>query len=245
MESLYLETGCIPIRFIIKSRRLSYLHNILQKDREELIREVFEAQKDDPKDGDFIKIIREDAKIIGLETDENEIAKLKKEDFKKVCKSKVRSSALHYLNEKKQTHSKVKNIEYKTLEPQSYLKSPLFNTESRQLLFALRTRTVKSIKSDFKNMYQEQLCPLGCGDIDTLQNLLTCSVILSKLHTDILATHSVQYEDIFSEDITKQKEVTELYTQLLQIREELITSSARSDTGQCINLQEEDILSVT
>ena len=94
-------------------------------------------------------------------------------------------------------------------------------------------------------MYQEQLCPLGCGDIDTLQNLFTCSVILSKLHTDILATHSVQYEDIFSEDITKQKEVTELYTQLLQIREELITSSARSDTGQCINLQEEDILSVT
>ena len=99
---------------------------------------------------------------------------------------------LHF-NEKKQTHSKVKNIEYKTLEPQSYLKSPLFNTESRQLLFALRTRTVKSIKSDFKNMYQEQLCPLGCGDIDTLQNLLTSSVILSKLHTDRLATHRVQY----------------------------------------------------
>ena len=245
LESIYLETGCIPIRFIIKSRRLSYLHNILQKDREELIREVFEAQKDDPKDGDFVKTIREDAKIIGLETDENEVAKLKKEVFKKVCKSKVRSAALHYLNEKKQTHSKVKNIEYKTLEPQTYLKSPLFNTESWQLLFALRTRTVKSIKSDFKNMYQEQLCPLGCGDIDTLQNLLTCSVMSSKIHTDILATHSVQYEDIYSEDITKQKEVTELYTQLLQIREELITSSARSDTGQCINLQEEDILSVT
>ena len=98
----------------------------------------------------------------------------------------------------------MKYIEYKTLEPQTYLKSPLFNTESRQLLFALRTRTVKSIKSDFKNMYQDQLCPLGCGDSDTLKNLLTCSVILSKLHTDILATHSVQYEDIYSEDIRKQ-----------------------------------------
>ena len=33
LESLYLETGCIPNRYIIKSRRLSYLYNILQKDR--------------------------------------------------------------------------------------------------------------------------------------------------------------------------------------------------------------------
>ena len=146
---------------------------------------------------------------------------------------------------KRNTHSKVKHIECKTLVPQTYLKSRLFNTESRRVLYALKTRTVEGIKGDFKNMYQEQLCPLGCGDIDTLQNLLTCSVISSKLHTDMLATHSIQYEDIYSEDITKQKEVTELYSQLLQIREELITSSASSDTGQCINLQEEDILSVT
>ena len=34
LEALYLETGCIPVRFIIKSRRLSYLHTILQKDSE-------------------------------------------------------------------------------------------------------------------------------------------------------------------------------------------------------------------
>ena len=56
---------------------------------------MFEAQKDDPKDGDFIKIIREDAKIIGLETDDNEVAKMKKKVLKKVCKTKVRSAALH------------------------------------------------------------------------------------------------------------------------------------------------------
>ena len=34
LESLFLETGCIPIKHIIKGRRLSYLHTILQKDTE-------------------------------------------------------------------------------------------------------------------------------------------------------------------------------------------------------------------
>ena len=119
-----------------------------------------------------------------------------------------------------------------------------FNTESRQLIYALRTRTVKGIKSDFKNMYQDQTCPLECGDNDTLQNLLTCRTLGSKSHKDMLATNNIVYEDLFSEDISKQKQVTELYYQLLQIREELITNSASADTGQCIYLQEEDILSV-
>ena len=45
-------------------------------------------------------------------------------------------------------------------------------------------------------------------------------------------------------DISKQKQVTESYHQLLQIREESITKSASADTGQCIHLQVEGILSV-
>ena len=93
-------------------------------------------------------------------------------------------------------------------------------------------------------MYQDQICPLECGDNDTLQNLLTCRTLGSKLHTDILATHNIVHEDLFSQDIAKQKQVRELYIQLLQIREELITNSASADTGQCIYLQEEDKLSV-
>ena len=78
LESLYLETGCIPIRYIIKSRRLSYIHNILQKDREELVREVYEAQKNDPSEGDFIELINKDANEIGVDFNENKIEKIKK-----------------------------------------------------------------------------------------------------------------------------------------------------------------------
>ena len=66
LEALFLETGCIPLRFTVKSRRLNYLHNILQKDPEEIVREVYEAQKTDPSDGDFIDLVAKDKGLIKL-----------------------------------------------------------------------------------------------------------------------------------------------------------------------------------
>jgi len=47
-ESIYLETGLLPIRFIIKKRRLNYLRHILSRDKEELISKVYYAQKRRP-----------------------------------------------------------------------------------------------------------------------------------------------------------------------------------------------------
>ena len=38
IEALYLETKSIPIRFILASRRLMFMHAILQKNKEELVR---------------------------------------------------------------------------------------------------------------------------------------------------------------------------------------------------------------
>ena len=40
-----MEARCIPIRLIISGRRLNYLHNILEKDPSDLIKKVYEGQK--------------------------------------------------------------------------------------------------------------------------------------------------------------------------------------------------------
>ena len=45
--ALYLESGCIPLRYILKKRRIMYLFHILSRDQNELIRKVYEAQKSD------------------------------------------------------------------------------------------------------------------------------------------------------------------------------------------------------
>ena len=54
LESLYMESGAIPMRFIVASRRLNFLQTILKRDEEELTRRVFMAQLEDPLEGDFV-----------------------------------------------------------------------------------------------------------------------------------------------------------------------------------------------
>ena len=63
--------------------------------------------------------------------------------FKNIVKLKVRSSAFQYLLRIKLTHSKMSGLTYKKFQLQEYLISPIFNNESRNLLFRLRTRAYR------------------------------------------------------------------------------------------------------
>ena len=60
LEALYLETNSLPIRFILKIRRIMYLHNILQKNPTEMIKKIYETQKQNPSPGDFSEIVKND-----------------------------------------------------------------------------------------------------------------------------------------------------------------------------------------
>ena len=75
-------------------------------------------------------------------------------------KNKVRNAAFKELLKTKNNHSKMSETNYKSLELQNYLKSPLFDSESAKMLFALKTRTVRGIKNDFRGMFNDNQCPL-------------------------------------------------------------------------------------
>ena len=231
IEALYLETKSIPIRFIIASRRLMYMHTIMQKNEEELVRKVFEAQKDDPISGDFVELVENDKEMIGINMKENEITTMSKTKFKRLVKERISDAAFKYLIDLKQKHSKMNKISYQKFELSKYLSSPLFNTESRALLLALRTRTVSGVRGDFPGLYQDRLCPVGCGDEDKLENIITCSVLQSYHASDSLTYDKAKFEDIFLSDIKKQKEITEMYRQLLEIRNKILSSQPVVITG--------------
>ena len=154
-----------------------------------------------------------------------------KEQFKLLVKRKINIVAMDYLKEKQQSHSKVREIAYPMLETAQYLRSPLFDAQSIELLFSLRTRTVRGIRKDFKGMFIDHSCPLACGDVDTLQNVLSCNILQSYVKNNTLASELINYEDIFSNDVRTQRQVTELYSQLLTIREQLLDSSPVTETG--------------
>ena len=65
-EMLYLKMGLLPIRFIIMSRRLNFLHCILNENKESLIYRFFKAQADNPVKNDWSETVKQDSEALGL-----------------------------------------------------------------------------------------------------------------------------------------------------------------------------------
>ena len=231
IEALYLETALIPIRYIVASRRISYLYNILQKSEHEMVRKVYETQKSNTSQGDFYELVRRDKENLGINQSDREISSMNRTKFKNFVKSKTKEAAFKYLLLKKQGHSKMNGISYTKFEKVQYMNSPLFNSESSKLLLALRTRTVNGIRCDFRGLFVDLKCPLKCGEDDKLQHILECAVLKTHHNTDELTYYAIKYEDIYANNPRKQKQVTELYWQLLNIREQIMNSQPEAVTG--------------
>ena len=73
VEALFLESKSIPMRYILASRRILYLHAMLQKEESEMVRRIYEAQKSDPSLGDFFELVRQDCQNIRLNMSDQEI----------------------------------------------------------------------------------------------------------------------------------------------------------------------------
>ena len=120
----------------------------------------------------------------------------------------------------KETKSKMDNLMYtSSFKPQPYISS--LTREQSSLLMALRTRTVRGIRTDYGNMYVDKTCPLtGCQDTDSLSHVLTCRVLQAAVRT-VEPAVPVQYGDVFSDCQETQAAATAWFSQLLEARREL------------------------
>ena len=62
---LYLESGCKPIRFLIMTRRLMFLHYILNEDDQSLVSRFFQAQNSQPYKDDWSAPVPRNTSHIG------------------------------------------------------------------------------------------------------------------------------------------------------------------------------------
>ena len=108
---LHLETGTLPLKFIIASRRINYLHNIISRDKNDLISRIFEAQSKSPLDGDFVNLIKKDFDLINEPFNKSFLLSMTKTKFKKWVKSKIAKAAFKYLMKENESKSKTKNIQ--------------------------------------------------------------------------------------------------------------------------------------
>ena len=117
-----------------------------------------------------------------------------------------------------------------------------FSNEDISILSSLRSNTLRTIKSNFKSIYEGDLsCPLKCSPDDkyddSQQHLMSCAIIVQKLSQSqkTISTHKISYNDIYA-DIYRQKGVVNMVTQCMEIRNNIIENMKKSTSGQCIAL---------
>ena len=120
LELLYLEFGLVPIRFLLMARRIMFLNYILNQEEETLVRDVYDAQIKKPVKGDWTITVKKDMEMLEIKED---IENISAERLKKVLKAAINKKAFDYLMEKREGHSKSKDLQYDCLKMQSYLKS--------------------------------------------------------------------------------------------------------------------------
>ena len=187
LEALYLELGCLPLRYIIKARRINYLRYLANLKEDELLYEFYKAQVNFPGKGDWITTVLNDIEDIGLNINIENLRGVKKVAFKKRVKKHIYDAAFKYLLLKAvpTNHSKMKNLLYDKFKMQSYFKNGNLSKCEAQHYFKFRTR-MEDFADNFKKGSVDISCRL-CSQSDyndsekypdSQKHFLNCNVMI-------------------------------------------------------------------
>ena len=218
-EALYLELGLIPIRFILKGRRLMFLHYLLQLEENDMLHRFFLAQWEKPGNNDWVLTVKQDIIDLDMGLKLADIKLCSRNKFKGIVRESCCTVAFNFLIEKKKCHSKLSRLSYNKLNMQSYLKDGVMGSHDSRLLFLFRTRMV-DVGENFKNYHgRSPLCPLCKEASDDQEHLLLCP----KIHDGGTIPNTL-YSDIFTDDTTKMAAVIKPLRDALSKREALLSS---------------------
>ena len=213
VESLYLELGLIPISIIIKSRRISYYHYLVNLDENEMLFKFFETQYKYPVKDDWTLQVVEDLKDFGIPESFKFMRSKSEMSFKRMLKIKTKEFALNHLLNLKSGHSKMDNLCYIDLKMQNYLKSSEIPVNEAQNLFKYRVR-VAHFKENFGDKYENKACPLCSVNLDTQVHSVQCEKVKEKVTID------GKYNDIFKEKIPRN--ISKTLFKISKLREDLL-----------------------
>jgi hypothetical protein len=161
--------------------------------------------------------------LLGISMTEKQMEQMNRAQFKATIKAKARGASYKALMD--QRGAKMDGLQYSKLDLQPYLLSKMLSTKQASLLLALRTRTVRGIRSDFGHLFPDKTCPLpGCLDADSLPHVLRCAVLRTEAGVD--PTEQTSHMDVFSPDTNIQKEITLVFSRRLETREKLLETPA-------------------
>ena len=221
---MFLDLGIKPIKFYIIQRRIMYYHYLLNQDVDSLLFKCFLAQCQEPLLGDWILQVKEDFKILNLKISDQEIKQHTKASFHKLIKSRVESLAFEYLMEEKKKQSKCSAISYETLKMQDYVFSNEITSFQKKLLLQMRTATYP-VYFNIKFLVDDTLCPCCRLYDDTMAHQLDCIVINNNVIS--VPNNAVSIEQIFSQDVRKQTEITRIFDEATKRRKIIINKKKK------------------
>ena len=218
IEFIYLEIGALP-RYVISVRRMIYLQTSLKRHMDEITRRIYECQKTNPTPGDWCEQVKNDFDKFSIHMNDEHIAAMDSDSYKTMIKQTVRSAAFRDLNLIKEGHSKVRDNVYIGLKyPQPYLTDKTVTTQERSVIFGLKSRSIRGIKTNFKSQYSDNtLCPICERSEDLQEHIGCCPVLLAIKPQDT----PIIYKHIYG-TVEQQKKVAQQYIIYLQLPDELL-----------------------
>ena len=188
-EALYLESGCLDISTIIKGRRISYLHYLVNHERSSMLYKFFKAQWDFSVRGDWTRQCKEDLEDFDIPLNLAYFEGKSQDAIKRIINRKRKEYALDKFLKMKAPHSKMDNLYYLELKLQSFLHLEEISVEESKMILMWRLRM-----ANFGTNYGEQfkLCPLCKQHEDSQEK---CFKQCQEVKKNVVITSN--YEEIF------------------------------------------------
>ena len=193
--SLYLESGCVRIRSIIKARRINFLHHLANLNKEEMEYKFFKCQWDHPTTNDWTEQVKMDLQEVGIPASLEFLTSKSKNVFKDLVKHKIKIFEFSKLME--QRGSKTKELIYTQLKMQDYLHLENMTRIQAIALFKFRTR-MAPFGENFRAGRINCICPLCFSHLDSQEESFNCGALKNVLQI------RGRYRDIYTNNLSQQ-----------------------------------------
>jgi hypothetical protein len=109
---LFIETGKLTVKHIIKMRRVMYWWHLVNLDKNEVLHKFYIAQKLNRSKEDWVEQLEKDKVDLDLQLEDEEIKCFKREQFRNIVKNRLEKFAAKYLLQLKKSHSKTEHLQF-------------------------------------------------------------------------------------------------------------------------------------
>ena len=151
---------------------LIYIQTVSHRSDEEITKQVYMCQYNNPSPGNWCYLGKEDLHQVGIHKSREHITFLHQNKYKKYTKHRVQNTAFHDLDQIKKHTQRLKTIITSNT-------SKLVSSQQWFLIFTMKSKIVRGVMVNFWSIYSDDtLCPLCKGSIDAHKKY--CSLLRTQ-----------------------------------------------------------------